>query len=128
VFEVRVEVDFPAGHHLVGYPGDCAQPHGHNWKMEVFVRASELDHVGMAVDFRSLKGATQEIVAGWDHQDLNTHADFAKINPTAENLARLAYEKLSAVIDSGSSWVDRVRVWENDRCFAAYWDENKRRV
>jgi 6-pyruvoyltetrahydropterin/6-carboxytetrahydropterin synthase len=65
-------MDFPAAHHLTGYPGDCARPHGHNWGVEVFARSKGLDELGMAIDFRDLKSAVKEIIAGWDHQDLNT--------------------------------------------------------
>src|SRR5438309_8585297 len=43
VFELRVKVEFPAAHHLDGYPGDCARPHGHNWGIEVFARSRKLD-------------------------------------------------------------------------------------
>jgi 6-pyruvoyltetrahydropterin/6-carboxytetrahydropterin synthase len=127
MYELRVKVDFPAAHHLEGYPGDCARPHGHNWVLEVFARSRQLDSLGMAVDFRDLKRAARELVAPWDHQDLNRLPDFAEVNPSAEAIARLAFEKLSRQIDSARTWVDQVTVWENDRCSAAYFDEAKRR-
>jgi len=120
VFELRVKVDFPAAHHLEGYPGDCARPHGHNWTLEVFARSRELDSVGMAMDFRRLKMAARELVAPWDHQDLNTLEDFRSRPPTAEQIARLAHERLSTLLDGGRTWIDRVTVWENDRCSATY--------
>jgi 6-pyruvoyltetrahydropterin/6-carboxytetrahydropterin synthase len=127
MFELRVKVDFPAAHHLDGYPGDCARPHGHNWVLEVFARSRKLDSIGMAVDFRDLKRAARELVAPWDHQDLNQLPDFREINPSAEAIARLAFERLSRQIDGTDTWVDQVTVWENDRCSAAYFDERKRR-
>lgn len=127
MFELRVKLDFPAAHHLPGYPGDCARPHGHNWGLEVFARSRKLDSIGMAVDFRALKGATRELVAGWDHQDLNSLPDFKTLAPSAEQIAKLAYERLSAVMDGLEIWIDRVVVWENERCWASYWDEGKRR-
>jgi 6-pyruvoyltetrahydropterin/6-carboxytetrahydropterin synthase len=120
MFELRVKVDFPAAHHLIGYPGDCARPHGHNWGLEVFARSTKLDSIGMAMDFRTLKGAAKELVAPWDHQDLNLLEDFKTINPSAEQIAKLAFDRLAALIDGEETWIDRVTVWENERCSATY--------
>lgn len=128
MYELRVKVDFPAAHHLEGYPGDCARPHGHNWALEVFAKSKKLDSIGMAMDFRDLKGAAKELVAPWDHQDLNLLEDFKQINPSAEAIARLAYDRLSAILDSGETWIERVTVWENERCSASYYDERKVRA
>lgn len=125
MYELRVKVDFPAAHHLTGYPGDCARPHGHNWVLEVFARSKQLDSIGLAVDFRALKGAAKELVAPWDHQDLNTLEDFREINPSAEQIAKLAFDRLSAIIDGENTWIERVTVWENERCSASYFDERK---
>jgi 6-pyruvoyltetrahydropterin/6-carboxytetrahydropterin synthase len=125
MYELRVKVDFPAAHHLTGYPGDCARPHGHNWGLEVFARSVKLDSIGMAMDFRQLKGAAKELVAPWDHQDLNTLEDFKQVNPSAEAIAKLAYDRLSAIVDGAETWIQQVTVWENERCSASYFDEKK---
>lgn len=126
MFELRVKVDFAAAHHLEGYPGDCARPHGHNFVVEVFARSEGLDSIGMAMDFRALKGAAKELIAPWDHQDLNELKDFQKLAPTAENIAKLSFDRLSATLDSKGTWIDRVTVWENDRCSATYFEPGKR--
>jgi 6-pyruvoyltetrahydropterin/6-carboxytetrahydropterin synthase len=128
MFELRIKVDFPAAHHLEGYPGDCARPHGHNWVLEVFARSKKLDSIGLAMDFRTLKGAAKALVAPWDHQDLNLLEDFREINPSAEQIAKLAYDRLSAKIDSEDTWIQQVTVWENERCSASYFDERKQRL
>lgn len=125
MYELRIKVEFPAAHHLEGYPGDCARPHGHNWGLEVFARSKKLDSIGLAMDFRKLKGAAKELIAGWDHQDLNTLPDFATINPSAEQIAKLAFDRLSAVVNSGpkdsnETWIEKVTIWENERCSASY--------
>lgn len=123
MYELRVKVDFPAAHHLEGYPGDCARPHGHNWGLEVFARSRKVDSIGMAMDFRDLKRAVKEVVAPWDHQDLNTLPDFKTLNPSAEAIAKLAFDKLSAVLNRDGTWIDRVTIWENERCSASYFEE-----
>jgi 6-pyruvoyltetrahydropterin/6-carboxytetrahydropterin synthase len=120
MFELRVKMEFPAAHHLTGYPGDCARPHGHNWGVEVFARSKGLDELGMAIDFRDLKNAVKEIIAGWDHQDLNVLEDFSGINPSAENIAKLTYDRLSMRMKGKTTWIDRVTIWENERCSASY--------
>lgn len=125
MFELRVKVDFPAAHHLDGYPGDCARVHGHNWGLEVFARSVKLDSIGMALDFRQLKGAAKELVAPWDHQDLNALEDFRDINPSAEQIAKLAFDRLSALIDNEGTWIEKVTIWENDRCSASFFVEGK---
>lgn len=123
-YELRVEVEFPAAHHLVGYPGDCARPHGHNWVAEIFVRSKKTDSLGMAYDFRDLKNAAKELVAAWDHQDLNTLPDFKNCNPSAEQVARIMYEKLSPLFPrEKGSWLQKVTIWENSRCAASYFSE-----
>ena len=125
MFELRVKIDFPAAHHLEGYPGDCARPHGHNWIVEVFARSHQLNSIGLAIDFRTLKTAARELISRWDHQDLNTLEDFQGINPSAEQIALLAFNRLSGIVDNETTWIDRVTIWENDRCSASYWDPRK---
>lgn len=120
MFELRVKMDFPAAHHLEGYPGDCQRIHGHNWGIEVFARSRGLDSIGIAVDFRKLKSAVKELIAPWDHQDLNELPDFREVNPSAEQMAKISYERLSQVMNSSHTWIDRVTIWENDRCSATY--------
>lgn len=117
-------MDFPAAHHLEGYPGDCARVHGHNWGVEVFAKSRTLDSIGIAVDFRTLKVALQEVISPWDHQDLNTLPDFQQTPPTAECIAKLVYEKLQRHFPkTGSTWIDRVTIWENERYSATYYED-----
>lgn len=119
-FELSVRVEFPAAHHIVGYDGDCARPHGHNWEMEVFVRANRVGPVGIAVDFRDVKRTVMELVGRWDHQDLNTLSEFAKMNPTAETMAMVAYDALAPRFQTAETELLRVRIWENKRLSATY--------
>ncbi len=121
MFELRVKVDFPAAHHLEGYPGDCARPHGHNWVLEVFACSKKLNSIGLAMDFRELKRAAKALVEPWDHQDLNLLPDFKEINPSAEQIAKMAFDRLSEKLNNEGTWIERVTVWENERCSASYY-------
>ena len=128
MFELRVSTDFAAAHHLVGYPGDCARVHGHNWVVDLFVRSRELDSLGMAADFRQLKLMLNEVISPWDHQDLNTLSDFSGINPTAERVSQFIFEGIANRLKplNPNLWVDRVTVWENNRCTATYFGNSKK--
>ncbi|MCD6569307.1 MAG: 6-carboxytetrahydropterin synthase QueD [Deltaproteobacteria bacterium] len=119
MFEIRVIDKFSAAHRLVGYEGNCERIHGHNYKVEVRVSSSELNKVGLVIDFRVLKQLLKRILKDMDHNYLNDLNIFKDQNPSAENIARYIYNRLVEDIPH-SVKVSTVRVWENDDCCAAY--------
>ena len=62
MFEVKVESSFSAAHHLLNYKGACENQHGHNWKVEVYVRGEELNESGILVDFKVLKKKLNQVL------------------------------------------------------------------
>lgn len=95
MYTLKVEGAFEAAHRVVNYPGKCDRLHGHNWKVEALVKGTELDELGMLVDFKAIKGALKAALERFDHRFLNELEPFASgINPTAENLARIIFEAL----------------------------------
>jgi 6-pyruvoyltetrahydropterin/6-carboxytetrahydropterin synthase len=119
-FEVYVESHFSAAHCLVGYPGDCARLHGHNWNVRVFVTCDRLDETGMGVDFRDLKRALGEVLADFDHTTLNDLPAFKDANPTSENIARFLYREIRGKIDRAGSRVSAVMVAETPEAGVFY--------
>lgn len=119
MYEVKITREFSAAHRVEDYPGNCEKLHGHNWRVEVFVKKETLDSLGMVIDFRKLKKLTEDAVKSLDHSFLNELPAFDGKNPTAENIARHIYEKLSGAAD-----VSRVTVWESDTSAASYFEEN----
>lgn len=119
-FTLQVVSDFSAAHSLREYPGDCQRMHGHNWKVEVEVTSTELDELGMVVDFKKIKQATKEATDRLDHQYLNELAPFDKINPTAENIAHTLFDEISSSINHTQAEVESVTVWETERASARY--------
>jgi len=64
----RLGFDFDAGHRLLNHCGKCASPHGHRYRVELTVRGSDLDKVGVVVDFSVLKARLKPwIDEHWDH-------------------------------------------------------------
>ncbi|HET6459466.1 MAG TPA: 6-carboxytetrahydropterin synthase QueD [Syntrophales bacterium] len=123
VFEISVTTEFSAAHALQGYPGDCAQVHGHNWTVEVFVRCRELNAMGIGIDFREVKQAVRESIENLDHSYLNEHPSFTKLNPSSENIAKFLYKELSERINSENARISRVKVSETPKTGAYYWEE-----
>jgi 6-pyruvoyltetrahydropterin/6-carboxytetrahydropterin synthase len=123
VFEVYVQTHFSAAHSLVGYPGDCARTHGHNWIIEVFVKCKELNGIGIGIDFTDIKKAVKEVLAGLDHFNLNELPAFREVNPTSENIAKFLYEEISRKLNSGVVKVSRVKASETPGAGAFYWEE-----
>lgn len=112
MYILTVKDHFDAAHALVGYPGQCKNVHGHTWDVEVSVRGIDLDGVGIVYDFKDLKEDLQYILEAYDHKYLNDVAPFDTINATAENLARVIYEQLEAMLPARIEIVE-VSVWES---------------
>ena len=45
--EVMIEMSFSSAHALRGYRGKCENTHGHNYRVEVYVRGQELNEIGL---------------------------------------------------------------------------------
>lgn len=120
-YELMVRTDFAAAHLLRGYPGDCARLHGHNWHVELYVECSDLDDIGLAVDYKVMKGELKAALAGWDHYNLNDIAPFDTINPSSENVARVLYEEMSRRLDNERLRVSRIVIGETCTARVTYW-------
>ena len=120
MFDIFVKSHFSAGHHLRDYPGNCERPHGHNWKIVVTIRATELDELGMALDFRVAKDAVKKVIDTLDHRDLNEHPDFKTRNPSSENIAAYIFNNLKNTLVSDHYAPYSVQVRETDNCGVIY--------
>lgn len=114
MFDIFIDTHFAGAHHLRDYPGDCEKPHGHNWKVNVTVRATELDKYGMGIDFKVLKKVVKEVIDKLDHLDLNTLPYFQDRNPSSEHIATYIFDEVNARLDSNSYSIYSVTVRETD--------------
>src|ERR1041384_3832417 len=121
MYEVMIEEEFSAAHALRGYRGKCENLHGHNWKVEVYVRGSQLDNIGMLIDFKVLKAATRRVMKYLDHQNLNELKPFdIEVNPSSEHLAGFILHKVEEEIGDERAQVYKVRVWDPPSPCAPY--------
>ncbi len=122
-YKMKILTDFAAAHYLRDYEGPCSRVHGHNWKVEVEVSASRLDRIGMGLDFKLIKQATNKLIDRLDHQNLNELAPFDQQNPTAENIAAWLYRELSSILNTDVIRVASVTLWETERACVTYTEE-----
>ncbi|MBN2418953.1 MAG: 6-carboxytetrahydropterin synthase QueD [Deltaproteobacteria bacterium] len=120
MYELKTIFQFGAAHQLRNYNGKCEHLHGHNWKIEVFVKGEELDDAGLLVDFKVIKDKTNEIIDRLDHKFLNDLEYFKKNNPSSENIAKYIFDELSKDINDSRISVSRVTAWESDNACATY--------
>ena len=120
MFDVTVTTTISASHHLRGYKGKCENPHGHNYRVEATVTGETQDKCGLALDFGVLRERLRDVSARFDHTDLNRHEEFAKLNPSSENLARVVYRGLKSSMQSLPVEVVRVSVWESEGSYVTY--------
>jgi 6-pyruvoyltetrahydropterin/6-carboxytetrahydropterin synthase len=130
---VTVKVYFEAAHrlHNPAQPdewnarvfGKCNNPHGHghNYVIEASVRGEVDPDSGYLIDMKDLKTVLdQTVVKDVDHRHLNIEVPWlAGINPTAENLARVFYERVEPELPKGVELAS-LTVHETERNSATY--------
>ena len=123
MYELFVRTHFSAAHLLRDYPGDCARTHGHNWTVEVSVHCTELNALGIGIDFKELRKLVNEVAHQLDHRDLNTCPPFDVQNPTSENIAAFFYRTLSERLKGREVSVSKVAVSETPDSGVVYREE-----
>ena len=121
MFEVTVDASFSSGHYLRNYRGKCENPHGHNYRVRVTLQGRELDQAGLLLDFKELKSVMRPVIDYLDHQMINELKPFDVINPSAENLAKYFYDRVSVGVKNDVPVrISEVCVWETDTSSAVY--------
>ncbi|MGA1874326.1 MAG: 6-carboxytetrahydropterin synthase QueD [bacterium] len=123
MYKLMVSAGFAAAHQLRGYGGKCEDLHGHNWQVQLYVRADDLNEIGLAVDFKEMKGCLRTILQSLDHRYLNDLSPFQTCNPSSENIARYIYGQASERFKGSKVRVDSVRVWESENAYAEFSEE-----
>ena len=106
--------------------GKCNNPfgHGHNYTLAVTVSGAVDAGTGMVCNLTDLDGfVNREILERFDHQNLNTLAEFADAVPTTENLCLVIYDILQRGF--GYAHLEKVRFEETMMNAFEYWGENR---
>ena len=94
--------------------------HGHNYELIVKVVGVPDPATGYVIDLKQLSDLIAEHVLNrFDHKNLNLDvAEFAQLNPTAENIAITIYNILRKLIDEKNDL--QIRLYETERNFVEY--------
>ena len=102
--------------------GKCNNPnfHGHNYEMIVSVTGPIDPETGFVMDVKVLSDIIKaEIEDKFDHKNLNLDVpEFLDLNPTAENIAVVIWNKIRNRIDS--KFELEVVLYETPRNFVTY--------
>lgn len=102
--------------------GLCNNPnyHGHNYELHFTVTGYVNEDTGYVIDLKVLNEILEnEIIDRFDHKNLNLDVkEFAALNPTAENIARIIYEIMRRKLDN--SFEIKVELFETPRNYVIY--------
>jgi 6-pyruvoyltetrahydropterin/6-carboxytetrahydropterin synthase len=123
-----VESQISAAHAIRNYPGPCCHLHGHNYRVKVRLTGEELDQLGMLIDYADVKRVLAQVLDHYDHTNLNDLPDFADVNPTSEELARIIYHQLREALLTTEELRRRITlaevvVFESERQGVGYREE-----
>jgi 6-pyruvoyltetrahydropterin/6-carboxytetrahydropterin synthase len=95
--------------------------HGHNYVLEAAVRGEVDPDSGYLIDMKDLKSVLKgTVVDDVDHKHMNHEVPWLEgINPTAENLARIFFERVEPELPDGIELVS-LTVHETERNSASY--------
>lgn len=103
--------------------GKCNNPsgHGHNYRLQVTV-ACPIDSTGRIMSAQQLDQIVDEhIIERFDHKHLNCDSpEFADLNPSVENIARVIYNLLDEQLANAPAELHQVKVWETDKTSCTY--------
>lgn len=102
--------------------GKCSNPHGHghNYVLEVTVETPAGDSSPSDLPLAELNRVVQrQVIEPLDHRNLNTECpEFASLNPTVENIARVIWRRLRDSTPFGT--LSSVKIWETPKTWAEY--------
>ena len=102
--------------------GKCSYPnyHGHNYELIVAVTGEIDPETGFVIDLKVLKDLIKsEVEEPFDHKNLNLDvAEFSQLNPTAENICVVIYDRLKAKLDA--KFAIEVTLYETPRNSVTY--------
>ena len=119
MYQIEVDGSFNATHCVQLADGRTEPVHGHDWRLTVCLSAETTDRIGFVADFDDVTQLLGRITKQLHHTHLNDHPWLAEINPTAEAVARMIFDRLA----HQAAWSDSLKsvtVVEAPGCRATY--------
>lgn len=121
MYTLAVKRDFIARHSLIGGNwGPENFPNSHHYVLELQLSGPTLDQHGYLVDIVEVERHLDETVAYYREKMLNDLPEFAGLNPSIENFARIVAGQLDAKIRAQNITALTVRIWENEIAWVSY--------
>ncbi|WP_179005632.1 6-pyruvoyl trahydropterin synthase family protein [Winogradskyella forsetii] len=102
--------------------GLCNNPnfHGHNYELIASVTGEIDPETGYVIDIKTLKEIIKsEVEDAFDHKNLNIEVpEFKDLNPTAENIAVVIYNKMKPKLEA--KFKLKITLYETPRNFVTY--------
>ena len=106
----------------ISFYGKCNNPnyHGHNYDLEVTVIGEVDQESGYLIDMKTLSDLIKaEVLDKFDHKNLNLDVeDFKNLNPTAENIIKVIYNKLRKKLED--KFELKIKLYETERNIVVY--------
>ncbi|MGB3606349.1 MAG: 6-carboxytetrahydropterin synthase [Psychroserpens sp.] len=115
----RKDWSFEKNHEIFG---KCNNPnyHGHNYELIVSVTGEIDKETGYVIDMKVLKDIIKsEVEDAFDHKNLSVEvSEFENLNPTAENIAVVIYDKIKPKLNKNFDL--EITLYETPRNFVTY--------
>ena len=106
----------------LSFYGKCNNPnfHGHNYDLEVMVTGDVDMESGYLIDMKVLSDMIkEEVLDAFDHKNLNLDVpDFKNLNPTAENIIVVIYNRLRKKLNP--KFELKIKLYETERNIVVY--------
>jgi len=122
MYEVFVTTQFSAAHRLKGYDANLKTCTATNGRQRLMLEARGLTPMVAGIDFAKLKEKVETCLSLLDYKNINEIPPFDKDNPSAENIARWLYKKLSSDLNGESVRIKKVEIYEMPNCGASYYE------
>jgi len=103
--------------------GKCSNPHGHghNYELQVTLRG-RANEKGLLMDIPAFERIVKDaVISRFDHKNLNAEvSEFKNSLPTVENIAATIYGMLKSKLQTDTTSLASVTVWETPKTWCEY--------
>jgi len=121
MYKLGVSREFVAQHFLAEEEAtEESRWHSHHYRVEVELAGDLLNESGYLMDLVELEALLEEQLAYFRDRTLNELPEFAGMNPSLEQFARIFWDRLRNGIQSPKLKYLQVKMWETGSAWAAY--------